>query len=103
MQYPTLGMPLGLQRRPITTTHLPALLLTTAADLCCICPRVFVNSCVEPYMPTHNANLLQFSAMMSGELKEAEALAHKMVTYPQLFGPNNMADGEIAADTVHDR
>eukprot|EP00878_Enallax_costatus_P010043 GHUV01010482.1.p1 GENE.GHUV01010482.1~~GHUV01010482.1.p1 ORF type:complete len:611 (+),score=181.63 GHUV01010482.1:1052-2884(+) len=49
--------------------------------------------CVEPYMPTHNANLLQFSAMMSGELKEAEALAHKMATYPELFGPNNMADG----------
>lgn len=48
-------------------------------------------------MPVHNADLFQFSAMMSGELQEAEALAHKMAKYPELFGPTNMSDGEVVS------
>ncbi|KAF6254659.1 hypothetical protein COO60DRAFT_1642164 [Scenedesmus sp. NREL 46B-D3] len=49
--------------------------------------------CVEPYMPQHNASMLQFAAAMSGEYGEALALAQRQVRYPELFGPTNMADG----------
>jgi hypothetical protein len=47
-------------------------------------------------MPQHNASMLQFAAAMSGEYGEALALAKKLVAYPELFGPTNMADGEAA-------
>ncbi len=51
-------------------------------------------------MPTHNANLLLYSAMMSGELNQALQVAQQMVRYPEMFGPDNMSDGEhcIAAN-----
>lgn len=58
---------------------------------CCV---VLVCRCIDPYMPEHNASLLQYAAAMSGEFGEAEALAHRQAQYPELFGPTNMADGE---------
>ncbi|KAF8058948.1 hypothetical protein HT031_005516 [Scenedesmus sp. PABB004] len=53
--------------------------------------------CVAPYMPGHNAALLQFAAGMSGELDAARALARRMVDFPETFGPDNMSDGRERA------
>eukprot|EP00879_Flechtneria_rotunda_P002107 GHRR01002288.1.p1 GENE.GHRR01002288.1~~GHRR01002288.1.p1 ORF type:complete len:734 (+),score=249.35 GHRR01002288.1:60-2261(+) len=53
--------------------------------------------CVQPYMPEHNAALLQYAAMMSGELSEALQLAQQQVEFPETFGPNHMSDGRERA------
>ncbi|WIA39815.1 hypothetical protein OEZ86_005868 [Tetradesmus obliquus] len=49
--------------------------------------------CIEPYMPQHNESMLHFAAAMSGEYAASHELALRQVTYPELFGPGNMADG----------
>jgi hypothetical protein len=46
-------------------------------------------------MPEHNAQMLQFAAMMSGEYREAQRQAEKMVRFPEIYGPTNMSDGEL--------
>jgi hypothetical protein len=63
-------------------------------SLTAILMRAALPRCIDPYMPEHNSQLLLYAAANSGELAEAERYADKAVTFPSIFGPQNMADGE---------
>jgi len=50
--------------------------------------------CVEPYAPFHNAQMLIYNAVSGGEQGTAEEWALKLSTFPGVFGPHYVTDGE---------